>query len=341
MNSLRGCFFLRSSRFLLFSLAVIVSLGIFSCGGGGGGSSSGGTINTPAEVSSSNAVALTATAYTAMEAVPTFDSFGGSAMASGSNLVGMKELCRLTQKVVARVENYEPSAGRPAFDQSSVAWNSGAQPGTYGGTMSISLNINENTGAFTGAMSFNNFSEEQGVTENGTIRFAGVIDIDALASNPDNFSITSMSMNFSAYRTVSENETFTLSGTATLAYTGDDYVLEMDLTATENGETVKFTDFTISCTDYGTYLTMHVTGRFGSAEYGYVDMTTETDLTIGYSDDYPSAGAIIATGDTGALDGVTKARIEFLSSSTYQVTADTDGDNTYDWDSGVLGWEDI
>jgi hypothetical protein len=84
-----------------------------------------------------------------------------------------------------------------------------------------------------------------------------------------------------------------------------------------------------------------ISGRYYDPDYGYVEVYTEGPLRIDDGDDWPSDGVLVVTGDTGIAGGSTMARLTALSSTTYQVEADTNGDGTYDWDSGVLYWADL
>jgi len=64
-----------------------------------------------------------------------------------------------------------------------------------------------------------------------------------------------------------------------------------------------------------------------------IDCHTDTPFHIDDGDEWPSSGVFIVGGEGG-----TEAQLTALSSTTYIVDADTDGDGIYDWDSGVLNW---
>lgn len=81
------------------------------------------------------------------------------------------------------------------------------------------------------------------------------------------------------------------------------------------------------------YVEFEVSGRYYDPDYGYVDFHTDTPFHIDDGDEWPSAGVLIVEGEGG-----TEAQLTALSSTTYIVDADTDGDGIYDWDSGVLNW---
>ena len=94
----------------------------------------------------------------------------------------------------------------------------------------------------------------------------------------------------------------------------------------------------MTLTEESSYVNVEVSGKYYDSDYGYVTITTLTPLCIYYNDSFPSDGVFVITGDTGIGGGSTKAQLTVLSSTTYQVEADTNGDGTYDWNSGVLDW---
>ena len=105
-----------------------------------------------------------------------------------------------------------------------------------------------------------------------------------------------------------------------------------------NDEVAWLDDYTFSYD--GSYVT--ISGTFYHHEYGRVAITTEQALNFGHDQDFPNSGVLIFTGDIGSQGGYTAVRIEALSSTSCQVTADTDGDGDFDdFDSGIIPWTDI
>ena len=72
------------------------------------------------------------------------------------------------------------------------------------------------------------------------------------------------------------------------------------------------------------------------SEYGYVDVKVGafTHLKVDLETGAVESGTLELYGANN-----TKALLSILSATSYRVTADTDGDGTYDWDSGVLEWK--
>jgi hypothetical protein len=82
-------------------------------------------------------------------------------------------------------------------------------------------------------------------------------------------------------------------------------------------------------------------GKYYDPDYGYVDVLTLAPFRINDGDEYPSSGILLVTGEIGIGGNNTEAQLEALDADTCQITADTDGDLVYDYDSGVINWTDL
>jgi len=112
------------------------------------------------------------------------------------------------------------------------------------------------------------------------------------------------------------------------------YVL-MNLAARDNltGKTYLLDNFRISIQDWGYYAAFDISGRYYDHDDGYVTMATPIAFAIMSYSSYPYTGQFIVYGRNG-----TKARITAINASYCVVDADTDGNGTYDWSSGMLLW---
>jgi hypothetical protein len=86
------------------------------------------------------------------------------------------------------------------------------------------------------------------------------------------------------------------------------------------------------------YVDFQVSGKYYHPDYGYVNISTPTAFRIYSGSVWPSQGVLMLDGKTGIAGGSTRARLTVISSNAYEVEADTDGDGTYDWNSGSLNW---
>jgi N-acetylneuraminic acid mutarotase len=77
---------------------------------------------------------------------------------------------------------------------------------------------------------------------------------------------------------------------------------------------------------------MEVTGTYYDPDQGYVTVSTPEPLLVS-TEDWPILGALLCIGDKN-----TKARLTAINDYSYRIEADTNGDNVYNYDSGVLIW---
>jgi hypothetical protein len=215
---------------------------------------------------------------------------------------------------------------------SAVITVSDTENGPCGGTLSYSMQVDEDTGASTGTMTYSNYCEMD-VVSSGTLSFSGIIDLDS-----DDFNLT---MTFSNFTMICDDVDMDviLSGTFQEESTeySDSLNLDMYLRDNSSGKNFWLNNYHIESVYSDEYIQeeMEISGRFYSSDYGYVTLSTEEPLIYFDEDIYPSDGILEATGAAGSW-----ARFTALSSSTYNVQVDMNGDGSNDWDSGVLSWDD-
>lgn len=86
------------------------------------------------------------------------------------------------------------------------------------------------------------------------------------------------------------------------------------------------------------YVSFTISGTYYDHDHGYVSVSTTTPFILYSGYDHPSQGVLIIDGRTGIAGGSTKARLTAITASTYRVEADTNGDGSYDWNSGTVNW---
>jgi hypothetical protein len=92
-------------------------------------------------------------------------------------------------------------------------------------------------------------------------------------------------------------------------------------------------DFFLSITEDVFYTEVEVSGRFYSPLDGYVVLSTLTPIRIYDGDNAPFEGVLVLSGHFS-----TSAMLEFVSSTSFIVYADLDGNGSYEWDSDVIFW---
>ena len=207
--------------------------------------------------------------------------------------------------------------------------------GDCGGRASYSISVDDVTGEFSGSFSFDSFCTG-GTIFSGSVTFSGEMDV----ATGD---IITFTFSFDSLNYTSGSESFTLDGDISCDVNDASATCTMDMYLTDNnsGKVYWARDYEMTWTEGSGYGEFEWSGRYYDPDYGYVDISTNTPFVIYDGDAWPSEGVLVIRGETGSAGGRTRARLDALSSTTYRVQADTDGDGSYDCDSGELLWADL
>jgi hypothetical protein len=306
---------MRSKLFNLIAPTIIlISFISGGCGGGGGGGGRDGsssisyTGNTaPAQVEGANAQDLVVEAFIGSDlgvAVIPLSLEQGSVTDANQNISKPINLPLLFKNAIELADK----SGIDPSTAAAVQTDTGRIDGSCGGSASYTLRIDDQTGDFSGTLKFSNYCDE-GITISGSATVDGDLDL-----NTDEIEFLSISFsNLSA-------EEMTIQGDISLDATATPMVINMEYLLKDN-ETGKV--YWIN-----NYVILH--------DLGYVNPST-TDPFIIYEDDYyPTSGVLVCLGDNN-----TKARLTSVDHSSYQVEADTNGDDSYETDLGTFLWEDL
>ncbi len=216
-----------------------------------------------------------------------------------------------------------------------ITTNTESIPGSCGGSATFTASGNANN-TISGSMSFNAYCE--GDTEiNGTVSFS-------LQYDPLTEEATSLTLSFSAVTSTSSTESITLSGTMAIdiSSTTNSVSMSMSMLIQDGtGKVYQVQGYTLAMTEGISDTSLTVSGTFFHPDHGSVTVSTEQEFVVNNTDDYPSSGILLVTGDTGIAGGATKARLVTVDSTSYYVEADTNGDGTYDYNSGNLPWSEV
>jgi hypothetical protein len=320
--------------FGLFQLVLVIG-----CGGDGGGGGIDYEGNREAAVvTGDNAQTLAAAAYDSATLEGPFASFASLsgeappvvAMPGGRPTVLAVADVLTAALDEAKAESAMPPASIRALDAGSYTIN-----GSCGGTASVQIEIEEGSGVFAGQFDFNEYCDD-GTALTGSASFQGQVD-------PATDQLEYFTFRFSSLVGTAKGATFRLEGSLTLRVnaTRDQTSLTMDLLYEDiaSGESLWLNDFTLTVTegvDNGqAYETIAFSGRLYHSVHGYVDIHTDVAFRLDDGDDYPSEGILVLTGADDATVVMT-----VLSNTQYQVEADLDGDEAYDWGPETYDWED-
>jgi hypothetical protein len=319
-----------------FCLAGVVALGFMAvlatgCGGGGGGGGGGGTpgisysgLTTQASIDENNAEDLSTGAligYTAGSGIPI-----GAVQSDRKSDIKLPLNLRLPK--VLEEGLYRLAIGlKSSRAVASVSCESETFDGDCGGSAYGYLCVDDVSGFFDGYFIFSSYCSE-GVTIDGRANFSGTVDVIT-------YEFLEFSLSLEDVTVLSGGYSFTLAGTIDYDFTSSPVAVTIDMLLSDdsNGKVYWVNDYTVSLTEGSGYSDVEISGRYYYPDYGYVIVTTAVPLRIYDGDDWPSDGELIVTGADS-----TSAKLIALSSSTYRVEADTDGDGVYEWDSGVLYW---
>jgi len=208
--------------------------------------------------------------------------------------------------------------------------------GECGGSLSYTINVNDETGDFSGDFTYNSYCSN-GIIIDGSANISGKIDTYTDEFQSLNFSFNNLTFSSDSY-------SFTIAGTINYHDISSSSIsasmnCKLRDNSTEKVYWVK--DYAINFTVSIDYVEFEISGYYYDPDYGYVILSTPVPFVIYVGEYGPSDGILVVTGDTGIAGGITKARLVALNSMTYQIEADTNGDGTYNWNSGVLYWSEV
>jgi hypothetical protein len=230
------------------------------------------------------------------------------------------------------VEDIDLNSESPALaDTSSAARNTTVRrPGDCGGSSGHLVTVDESHGLFSGSLSFVSFCNHQ-VYLDGETSFSG--NYNTNSGRPEWVALI-----FSNLVMTVDEHAYALDGELDWESDGTETTVTLDLLVRNDSGWVSWLN---NCT-IGTNANRYsLSGRYYDPDFGFVDFTTAEPLTIGTADPYPDSGAIAFTGSKGSAGGPTRARLQALSATHCRIQADTNGDGTYDYDSGSIPWSGL
>lgn len=332
----------RCNDFWMFPGLIIILLAFISgCGDGGSsessGSSSGLTYSgstTQAEITEQNASQLSANVMTVGSNSSAFDTIDLSENQAEKNDSGpfiFPAMMTIIKDAACRIDLSQPMSHdlSAALQTQSGTFNGDCAIGSNG-SASYSIQVNDETGVFSGSFEFSDFCVDITVID-GSSSFSGTVNVQT--EEMQSFTLVFDDL------TVSSGEfSFTFDGS-----------IEMNLNSSEAGTTMnilvrndqsddvyRVVDYSISVTDYGSYKAIEISGTFYDPDNGYVTVSTPEPLLYENSATYPYSGRIVLTGVEGST-----ARLTAVSATTCRLQVDADGDGTYEYDSGVILWRGL
>ncbi|MBW2108915.1 MAG: hypothetical protein JRI36_09660 [Deltaproteobacteria bacterium] len=323
----------------LVSLSSIFALFIGGCGGGGGGGDGSVTassddngiayigLTSQASIDENNAQQLTGESYEGGKLASSLASLGAVSVESQDHL-GRPRVFEFSQTMENALRSIDLTSRAGGTFAGAVYHTSGTIYGDCGGGVFYDIDVDDQTGRFSGNMNFNSYCNDN-VTIDGQVQFSSRI---ALTTGK----LVTFSFSFDNLRGTSEQTTTRMAGDISFDASTSPEVVTANLRMAVDSQVYQVTDYTLHITDRTGYIEVSFTGRFYDPGYGYVDISTPEVFIINDGYENPSSGVLLIQGRNG-----TQARLTAHSVGYCEVQADTDGDGVMEWDSGWIPWSDL
>jgi hypothetical protein len=199
--------------------------------------------------------------------------------------------------------------------------------GSCGGTLSYTLTVNDSTGDFVGTFVYSGYCDS-GIAITGRVNVDGSINLATGEFNVINFAFDNLA-----------SDDVVISGDLSLDQTGSSNIVTMDFLVADttsdkvywiNDYRLVFTEIDVDETE------VVITGTFYYPDYGYVNVSTPVPFIFISTDEWPSSGMMLCEGS-----GNTSAKLTAVDNQFYEIAADTNGDASDDYFSGMQLWADL
>ena len=330
-----------SKSYYRFTLGAAFALLIAGCGGGGGGdipattppTDSGGggggiSSTTPAAITASNGKQIASDAFVGGSLGTEVGTlFASATTPAGEKTGGTPSVTTVVQTLLGAVNKADLSTSHQPSLSRAIQTESDTITGGCGGSAGYTVRSDDVTGDFNGTFTFNNYCEE-GETVNGAMSMSGTGDpIEQMTMTFSSLSFSSGSDSVVMDGAIAVNITSTTSTAVTVN-------IKMKDNSTSKVFWIENYVATINTVIGGEEI--DISGRFYNPDYGYVDLSTPTHLFFAGSDEWPSAGVMVATGANSS-----KVKLTAISNTTYNYEVDANGDGVYETQQLGQLWADL
>jgi hypothetical protein len=224
------------------------------------------------------------------------------------------------QKIETAALSVDPL--RPA-----VETKSGILQGGCGGRLLYSMDFVRDANVFDGSISFQNYCF-RGITISGETGVDGTYGSGTGKFSTSHFSFDELS-----------DGQIALAGELSL-----DLMQQKPITANfsayskelASGQVYWIKDYSMNIAEFIGFTEIEIFGTFYHPEHGYVESTTLEPFIVHYEDEWPTSGLLRIKGADN-----TRAQLTALNQVHLSIEADTDGNGGFEWDSGVIFWDDM
>jgi hypothetical protein len=235
----------------------------------------------------------------------------------------------VARRLVDTVARLDLAAPTEAERASALISKDGTEYGNCGGSVSYDAEFADITGTFTGDIVFRDYCEN-GVTIAGDAIMVGDADV-----NGDELEVD---ISFTELLVRSAGESATVNGVLSATYDDPVITADIDMLTRDNrtGKLYWVENAFMSLVERDDHIEYDINGKYYDPEEGHVYFSTEIPFRVNNDDRWPSRGRQLSTGADG-----TKARLMVGSNEAYGVEADTDGNGSFEWQSGRKLWSDL
>ena len=213
-----------------------------------------------------------------------------------------------------------------SYSRTDRIFESGIFFGSCGGSFSYNLDFSKDSEEFSGRISFENYCDLN-------FQISGETYVKGSYGTESGTYLT-VEYSFDELAT----DTHIFEGVLSIDYADTPIMVLLNIYSrhTGSGEVFRTKDYSMNISQQAGHAEIEVFGTFYHPQYGYVEMTTIDPFGLHDDDRWPTSGQMVISGSAG-----TKARLTVMDQAHVDVAADTDGDGLYDWDSGILDWDEL
>lgn len=298
-----------------FKYLLIVS-GVSLLTACGGGSSSSSASNSIQYTGSETQIALDSS--NAKQVVSTTMNFGFSGNPSAGTVVGVELSASSSRPVYTLISTVKEAIDNNAAVNLISGVSIRETEPCESGTIDTDLNVDENTGVFSGTLRFNNCLE-RGVTINGPMDVNGQYHFSTGGMD--------MALSFSSLTITQLGQgSMTLAGTLDCEEESYDVSVcnqNIRMRDDSTGDVYKLRDLTMRMEDDA----IAMNGFFYDPAKGYIELESDLSRSLQFIDgeDYPYYGSLTLLGANNS-----RITIVVLDSESYELSIDADGDGIVD-----------
>ena len=219
----------------------------------------------------------------------------------------------------------EPAPLLIYFNRSDFIRTNGQFEGRCGGSFSYTLQLNRKTGLFSAWLAFENCCT-------AGFPIAGNTEVEG-SFQPGSGEFVSANFYFEDL----SDGVHSLDGEISMDLSDSPILANFNAYSTDehDGQVYWLKDYSLNLFELDGRVEIEIFGTFYHPDHGYVILTTSEPFILYKDESQPAAGRMMIYGDHN-----TSAQLMAFDHLHYGIEADSAGDGIFDWDSGILNWNE-